>query len=83
MTKNRIVIGVGALLMLGVAFALALPTIVHSLGFHPTYEGETYETRFRDFFATHVVIDDEQRFVTGQNQNSGHVTAHEMMRSTS
>jgi hypothetical protein len=25
-------------------------------------------------------VDDEGRFVTGQNQNSGHVTAHEMMR---
>ena len=36
-------------------------------------------TAFRDVFATHVVIDDERRFVTGQNQNSGHETAHEMM----
>lgn len=53
---------------------------------HPETElrkaGALYEseTGFRDFFATHVVVDDEQRFVTGQNQNSGHVTAHEMMR---
>lgn len=37
------------------------------------------QTRFRDFLATHVVVDDEQRFVTGQNQNSGLETAHRMM----
>ena len=30
-------------------------------------------------FATHVVTYDEKRFVTGQNQNSGHETAHKMM----
>lgn len=53
---------------------------------HPENElrkaGALYEsaTAFRDLFATHVVIDDEQRFVTGQNQNSGAETAHEMMR---
>jgi putative intracellular protease/amidase len=41
------------------------------------YEAETAN---RDIFATHVVVDEEGRFVTGQNQNSGHVTAHEMMR---
>jgi hypothetical protein len=29
--------------------------------------------------ATHVTVDDEQRFVTGQNQNSGLETAHTMM----
>lgn len=52
---------------------------------HPETElrkaGAAYEsqTRFRDFFATHVVVDDEQRFVTGQNQNSGLETAHRMM----
>lgn len=34
------------------------------------------QTAFRDFFATHVTVDDEQRFVTGQNQNSGLETAH-------
>ena len=33
-------------------------------------------TAFRDFFATHVSVDDEQRFVTGQNQNSGLEAAH-------
>ena len=48
---------------------------------HPETElrkaGALYEseTSFRDFFATHVVIDDEQRFVTGQNQNSGAETS--------
>jgi len=31
-------------------------------------------------FATHVVVDDEKRFVTGQNQNSGLETAHKMMQ---
>lgn len=64
---------------------------IHELGIevtpqHPETElrkaGVIYEsaTAFRDMLATHVVIDDEQRFVTGQNQNSGHETAHEMMR---
>ena len=38
------------------------------------------QTAFRDFLATHVVVDDEQRFVTGQNQNSGLETAHSMMQ---
>ena len=38
------------------------------------------ETKFRDMLATHVVVDEERRFVTGQNQNAGHETAHEMMR---
>ena len=37
------------------------------------------QTAFRDMFATHVTVDDEQRFVTGQNQNSGLETAHRMM----
>jgi len=64
---------------------------VHELGIdetpqHPETElrkaGVLYEsaTAFRDLFATHVVVDQEQRFVTGQNQNSGRETAHEMMR---
>lgn len=64
---------------------------VHELGIdvtpqHPETElrkaGALYEseTAFRDLFATHVTVDDERRFVTGQNQNSGHETAHEMMR---
>ena len=53
---------------------------------HPETElrraGALYEsqTAFRDLFATHVVVDDEQRFVTGQNQNSGLETAHRMMQ---
>ena len=53
---------------------------------HPEAElrraGALYEsqTAFIDFFATHVVVDDEERFVTGQNQNSGLETAHEMTR---
>jgi putative intracellular protease/amidase len=38
------------------------------------------QTAFRDIFATHVTVDDDQRFVTGQNQNSGLETAHTMMR---
>jgi putative intracellular protease/amidase len=63
---------------------------VHELGIevtpqHPETElrrvSARYEsaTAFRDVFATHVVVDDERRFVTGQNQNSGHETAHTMM----
>ncbi|MFT4998017.1 MAG: putative intracellular protease/amidase [Flavobacteriales bacterium] len=53
--------------------------------FHPETElrkaGVIFEsqTKFIDFFATHVAVDDEQRFVTGQNQNSGLETAHKMM----
>ena len=38
------------------------------------------QTAFRDMLATHVVVDEEQRFVTGQNQNSGLETSHSMMR---
>lgn len=34
---------------------------------------------FRDFLQTHVVVDEEQRFVTGQNQNSGLAAAHTMV----
>jgi putative intracellular protease/amidase len=37
------------------------------------------QTKFIDFLATHVSVDKEQRFVTGQNQNSGLETAHTMM----
>ena len=52
---------------------------------HPETElrkvGALYEsqTAFRDIFATHVSVDDEQRFVTGQNQNSGLEAAHKMV----
>lgn len=38
------------------------------------FEGET---RWRDFFATHVVVDGN--LVTGQNQNSGYETAHRIL----
>ena len=37
------------------------------------------KTKFLDQFAYHVVVDDEKRFVTGQNQNSGHETAQRIM----
>ena len=37
------------------------------------------ETRFQDLFANHVVVDEEKRFVTGQNQNSGHEIAQKIM----
>jgi putative intracellular protease/amidase len=53
---------------------------------HPETElrkaGTVYEsaTAFRDIFATRVVVDDEKRFVTGQNQNSATETAHRMMQ---
>ncbi len=49
---------------------------------HPESElrkaGAIFEsaTAFRDFLATWVTVDDEQRFATGQNQNSGLETAH-------
>ena len=52
---------------------------------HPETElrraGVTFEskTAFLDIFATHVTVDDQQRFVTGQNQNSGLEMAHTMM----
>jgi len=32
-----------------------------------------------DQFATITVVDDEQRFITGQNQNSSHETAQKIM----
>ena len=38
------------------------------------------QTAFKDILATHTVVDDEQRFVTGQNQNSGLETAQKMMQ---
>jgi putative intracellular protease/amidase len=37
------------------------------------------ETAFRDMFASHTVIDDERRFVTGQNQNAGAEVANTAM----
>jgi putative intracellular protease/amidase len=37
-------------------------------------------TKSFDFFATLTVMDEEQRFITGQNQNSGHETAQMILR---
>jgi len=36
------------------------------------------ETAFNDFFATHVTVDYEERFITGQNQNSGLEVSHKI-----
>ena len=53
---------------------------------HPETElrkaGAIFESQsaFRDVFATHVAVDDERRFVTGQNQNSGLEASHIMMQ---
>ena len=52
---------------------------------HPEEElkkaGADYQcsTGKRDFFETLTVVDEEKRFVTGQNQNSGHETAQKIM----
>lgn len=51
---------------------------------HPETElrkaGVVFEskTAFKDIFATYVTVDQEQRFVTGQNQNSGLEAAHKI-----
>jgi putative intracellular protease/amidase len=37
------------------------------------------ETAFRDVFATLVTVDQEKRFITGQNQNSGLAAAHKIL----
>jgi len=53
--------------------------------YHPETElrkaGALFEssTAFRDLFANHVTIDDEERFVTGQNQNAGSEVANKAM----
>jgi|GEM_PF-96014 len=53
---------------------------------HPETELRKLGVDFRcqsgnqDIFQTLTVVDREQRFVTGQNQNSGHETAQKMMR---
>lgn len=81
----------GALLVSGRRMTGVSDKQVRELGIeitplHPETElrkaGALYEseTAFRDIFATHVVVDDEKRFVTGQNQNSGLETAHRMMQ---
>lgn len=52
---------------------------------HPEEElrkaGANYQcsTGRRDFFETLTVVDEEERFVTGQNQNSGHETSQLIM----
>ena len=56
---------------------------------HPEPElkkaGANYQANHKrnDFFATLTVIDEEKRFVTGQNQNSGHETAQLIMKTLS
>ena len=53
--------------------------------YHPETElrkaGAVFEssTAFRDLFANHVTIDDEKRFVIGQNQNAGAEVANKAM----
>ena len=53
---------------------------------HPEEElrkaGVIFESKsaFRDMFASLTVVDDEKRFVTGQNQNSGHEAAYQIMK---
>ena len=53
---------------------------------HPEAElikaGANFEANHKrmDFFATHTVVDDEKRFVTGQNQNSGHETSQLILK---
>jgi putative intracellular protease/amidase len=54
--------------------------------YHPETElrkaGVQFEsnTAFRDFFATYVSVDYEERFITGQNQNSGLEVSHVITR---
>jgi putative intracellular protease/amidase len=38
-----------------------------------------HDSKFLDALATITVVDKENRFVTGQNQNSGHETAQKIM----
>lgn len=38
------------------------------------------QTKFRDAFANLTVVDDEKRFVTGQNQNAGNETSYKIMQ---
>ena len=37
------------------------------------------ETKFKDMFANLVIVDDEERFITGQNQNAGHEISQKIM----
>ncbi|MCP5071420.1 MAG: type 1 glutamine amidotransferase domain-containing protein, partial [bacterium] len=41
--KKKLLTVLGALLLAVVALGLSLPTILHTLGLHPSYEGETYD----------------------------------------
>ena len=81
----------GNLLIAGRAMTGVTDKQINELGIevtpkHPEAElrkaGAVFESQMAllDFFATHVAVDDEQRFVTGQNQNSGLEAAHTMMR---
>ena len=72
---------VGILTLAAVAFAAALPLILQANGLHPDYDGPSYKLpgkRALIVTTSHGTL--KGRFVTGQNQNSGHETAHEMMR---
>jgi len=59
---------------------------IHFTPFHPETElrkaGALFEsdTAYMDILANHVVVDAEERFVTGQNQNAGAETAHKAMQ---
>ena len=81
----------GSLLVVGRRMTGVTDKQIRELGIevtpkHPETElrkaGAIFESQsaFRDVFATHVAVDDERRFVTGQNQNSGLETAHVMMQ---
>lgn len=37
------------------------------------------DAAFQDRFAIHTVVEDEDRFVTGQNRHFGHTTAQAML----
>ena len=80
----------GNLLIAGRRMAGVTDKQVKELGieitpYHPETElrkaGAVFEsqTAFRDMFANHTVIDDEKRFVTGQNQNAGAEVANTAM----
>ena len=80
----------GNLLIAGRRMAGVTDKQVKELGieitpYHPETElrkaGAVFEsqTAFRDMFANHVVVDDEERFVTGQNQNAGAEVANTAM----
>ena len=43
--EKKLLIALGATVAIVAILALSLPTLVHSLGLHPTYEGETYNLK--------------------------------------